>query len=470
MSSDPIFTSNVGETSSVDCIKENGILQAKIKSLTEENSTLKIEKDRYESLFRFNPNPILVWNTDLQVIDTNDAFVKKTGYSREKSLSLKLSDFVYLDRKGEGIQETLRDKHMKTGEATFQFPTGVFSWVRFTIPILNEQGNIRTILSVYNDVTELKKELEEVETLKNRSNAIINENPYPMLVWDPDLKVASMNTVAVKLMGFSIQDIGRISVRDFNYVSQTGTGVADTFKSGKYSEGEAVIKFSTGVKTLERHNIPLTDKSGKVAYVLSVYYDLTNQKQAINDIIQVIQTAEKGDLTARTDEKKYTGDFFEISRGINQILEIVTSPFRVFQEQIVDIASGAEEVNASVEEVSAGTNMLAQNSNSLSQNAEQGEEGVRQILRAMEDLSTTVSNIAIKSESVARLATSAEDKSRLGIQMAKNTETAMEGITRTSAEVDTIVHDIRSQMDQIGKIVKLISDIANQTNLLALNA
>ncbi|PKL60500.1 MAG: hypothetical protein CVV33_02345 [Methanomicrobiales archaeon HGW-Methanomicrobiales-4] len=470
MNSDPIYTAKAGEISSENCLKENAELNEKIQSLTDEMRTLKIEKERYESLFRFNPNPILVWNTDLQVIDTNDAFVQKTGYSREKALSLKLSDFVYLDRKGDGIQETLRDRQMKMGEATFQFPTGIFSWIRFTIPILNEQGNIRTILSVYNDVTELKKELDEIETLKNRSNAIISENPYPMLVWDPDLKVTSINNVALKLMGFNANDIGRLSIRDFNYISQTGTGVSETFKSGKNSEGEAVISFSTGVKTLERHNIPLTDKSGKVAYVLSVYYDLTNQKQAINDIIQVIQIAEKGDLTARTDEKKYAGDFFEISRGINQILEIVTSPFRVFQDQIVDIASGAEEVNASVEEVSAGTNLLAQNSNMLSQNAEQGEEGVRQILRAMEDLSTTVSNIAIKSESVARLASSAENKSKLGIQMAKNTETAMEGITRTSAEVDTIVHDIRSEMDQIGKIVKLISDIANQTNLLALNA
>ncbi|MFH0966507.1 MAG: PAS domain-containing methyl-accepting chemotaxis protein, partial [Methanobacteriota archaeon] len=315
-----------------------------------------------------------------------------------------------------------------------------------------------------------KKELDEIEILKTRSNTIIDENPYPMLLWDPDLKVVSMNTAALKLMGFTASDVGRLTYRDFTYISQTGTGVADTFKSGIRSEGVATGKFSTGIKTMERYNIPLTDKSGKISHVLSVYYDITAQKQAIDDIIQVIKTAESGDLTARTNEKNYSGDFYEISNGVNQILEIVTRPFRVFQNQIVDIASGAQEVNASVEEVSAGTNMLAQNSNMLSQNAEQGEDGVRQILRAMEDMATTVSNVAVKSESVARLASSAENKSKLGIQLAKNTEHAMEGITRTSSEVDTIVTDIRNQMDQIGKIVKLISDIASQTNLLALNA
>jgi len=455
---------------SSDSISDITILKEKVESLNNEITILKREKKQYESILRFNPNPILIWNTDLKIIDFNDAFIKSTGYSKDKVLSLRISDFVYLDRKGDGIQETIRDRTTKTGEATFQFPSGVYTWIRYTIPVLDENGNVKVIISVYNDVTELKKDLNEIEILKNRSNAIVDENPYPMVVWDPDLRVTTMNTVAMNLMGFKAQDIGRISIRDFKYLKESGTGVADTFKIGKPSQGEAVFEFSTGIKTLERHNIPLIDTTGRVTHVLSVYYDLTDQKQAINDIIQVIRMAQGGDLTARTDENRYTGDFLEISKGINQILAIITTPFRVFQEKIVDIASGAEEVNASVEEVSAGTNLLAQASNALSETTEHGEEGVRQILRAMEDLSITVSNMAIDSESVAKLASVADDRSKLGIQLAKNTEQAMDGITRTSEEVDTIVNDIRSQMDQIGKIVKLISDIANQTNLLALNA
>ncbi|PWR73073.1 methyl-accepting chemotaxis protein [Methanospirillum lacunae] len=445
-------------------------LKEKVESLNNEITILKQEKNRYESVLRFNPNPILIWNTDLKVIDANDAFITSTGYTKEKSLSLKLTDFVYLDRKGEGIQETIRDRKRKTGEATFQFPTGVFTWIRHTIPVLDDNGNIKVIISVYNDVTELKHELNEIEILKNRSNTIITENPYPMIVWEPDLKVTAMNNVALKLMGFNAQDIGHITIRDFKYLKESGTSVSDTFKYGKPSEGEAVFEFSTGVKTLERHNIPLTDTSGKVTHVLSVYYDLTDQKLAISDILQVIQTAQAGDLTSRTDEKRYSGDFLEISKGINQILSIITTPFKVFQEKLIDIASGAEEVNASVEEVSAGTNLLAQSSNALSETTEHGEEGVRQVLRAMEDLSITVSNMAMDSESVAKLASVADDRSKLGIQLAKNTEQAMDGITRTSEEVDAIVNDIREQMAEIGKIVKLISDIANQTNLLALNA
>ncbi len=46
----------------------------------------------------------------------------------------------------------------------------------------------------------------------------------------------------------------------------------------------------------------------------------------------------------------------------------------------------------------------------------------------------------------------------------------MQSITKTSSEVMTIFQEIKGQMDQIGKIIGLIRDIASQTNLLALNA
>ena len=57
-----------------------------------------------------------------------------------------------------------------------------------------------------------------------------------------------------------------------------------------------------------------------------------------------------------------------------------------------------------------------------------------------------------------------------GIDLARQTEKAMKEIAKSASEVDSIVIGINEQMEEIGKIVKLITDIANQTNLLALNA
>ena len=443
--------------------QENEVLQKELENLRSH----KQESDR---IFSQNPNPILIWDSNLKIVDTNDAFIKATGWSREKALSSTLNDFIYIDKKGEGIAETLQDKKQKIGEATFKFPAGIVTWIRHTIPILDERGNIQKILSVYNDVTEHHAQFTRIQVLQRRSEAIINENPYPILIWTPELKVEAMNPACLRLMGYQQSDISRLTVKDFIYIKQTGQPITDTIKTKQPSKGEATIQFPSGVKTVERYNIPLIDQEGAVSNILSVYYDVTDQKRAIEDIIQVSQSAEKGDLRARTHQDLYHGDYFEIAKGINQLLDTVVIPFKVFQKQLDEISAATEELSASVKEVSNGTTIIAESSNIVGHNSEQGNDGISQILNAMEDLNRTVSDIALKSESVARLATDADEKSQLGVDLAKEAEGVMEGISKNSLKVDQIVQDIKAQMGQIGKIVNVITDIANQTNLLALNA
>ncbi|HOJ96551.1 MAG TPA: methyl-accepting chemotaxis protein, partial [Methanospirillum sp.] len=103
-------------------------------------------------------------------------------------------------------------------------------------------------------------------------------------------------------------------------------------------------------------------------------------------------------------------------------------------------------------------------------NAERSEDGINQVLQTMEDLTRTISEVSANAERVAGLAVQANDLAKQGIGAAGKAEKGMQSITKTSEEVETIFADIRAQMHEIGKIVDLITDIANQTNLLSLNA
>jgi methyl-accepting chemotaxis protein len=88
----------------------------------------------------------------------------------------------------------------------------------------------------------------------------------------------------------------------------------------------------------------------------------------------------------------------------------------------------------------------------------------------MDDLSNTVSSVAAKAEQASVMARQTVDLSEKGVTLAGKAEKGMEGIMASVDETSGIITDITGQMEEIGKIVDVITGIAEQTGLLALNA
>jgi methyl-accepting chemotaxis protein len=191
----------------------------------------------------------------------------------------------------------------------------------------------------------------------------------------------------------------------------------------------------------------------------------------MKEAIRVANAFAKQDFTARFDDKvKAEGDMVKFKNALNMVGDSVSKAILAINQQIGDLAASAEEANASVEEVSAGSAQVAKNAGGVSENAEKATQGVEQVQKAMEDLSRTIQDVATKSEMVAKLVQDTTNFSREGMELARKTESGMQGITRSSGDVNQIILEIKGQMDKISEIVNLITDLANQTNLLALNA
>lgn len=191
----------------------------------------------------------------------------------------------------------------------------------------------------------------------------------------------------------------------------------------------------------------------------------------VNEAMKVSNEYSSGNFTARFDEKlNVQGDFVKFKLALNNIGIEVSKTLTAINQQIGDLAASAEEANASVEEVSAGSAQVARNASGVSVNADKATQGIEQVQRAMEDLSHTIQDVATKSELVAKIVQDTTNFSRDGMELAQKTEKGMQGITKSSNDVNQIILEIKSQMDKISEIVSLITDLANQTNLLALNA
>ena len=261
--------------------------------------------------------------------------------------------------------------------------------------------------------------------------------------------------------------------------------------------------------------IPPADNDDEIAPTINTM--ISTIDSVVGEVNSLIADAREGNLKTRGNPDQFVGSYLEIVEGINKMLQAITDPLnealRVADlfahakfgsrfddsvevkgdlialkdglntvgrelsevigevaEQVSAMTASAEEAAASVEEVTAGASSVAQSSIQVSNNAEASVRSVEQVLNAMEDLSLSVSTIATKVDAVSRLSQDANSLTANGVTQAGVAEKGINAINGAVNDVGSIIVEIRSQMNEIGKIVDIIGDIADQTNLLALNA
>ncbi|HOL40711.1 MAG TPA: Cache 3/Cache 2 fusion domain-containing protein [Methanospirillum sp.] len=205
----------------------------------------------------------------------------------------------------------------------------------------------------------------------------------------------------------------------------------------------------------------------------------------LNEAMALSKRYASGDFTARMNpDLDLKGDFLTfrdalntIGTEISQALEAVQIQMKELTRQMNEVSLRVDEVNAetktahkSIEDVSEGVSQVAAIATAVNDLADKSGMATQQILAAMQDLATTVSSVAAKMEHVSALTHLAAELSEKGKEAAGLAESGMHGIMASSSEIDEMNQQISGQMQEINRIVDIISSIAEETNLLALNA
>ncbi|WP_035066759.1 methyl-accepting chemotaxis protein [Nitratidesulfovibrio termitidis] len=126
-------------------------------------------------------------------------------------------------------------------------------------------------------------------------------------------------------------------------------------------------------------------------------------------------------------------------------------------EVIVDrVGSASEELAAQIEQASRGADV---------QRERTGETAT-----AMEEMNSTVMEVARNASSAADNAEKARRQAEDGEGIVRSVVEAIEDVNDKSSLLRSSLHELGDRAESIGQILNVISDIADQTNLLALNA
>lgn len=161
----------------------------------------------------------------------------------------------------------------------------------------------------------------------------------------------------------------------------------------------------------------------------------------INEISEKLREIAGGNL-AFTLEKEYTGEFEKIKVALEEISRELNGTMGQIRAASRDVASGAEQV-------SSGATTLSQGS------TEQAAE-----------VETLAGHISAVSESVHKIATGAQEASRISEEVKSGLLSSNEKMQNMTE----VIQKISDKSAEIHQIVKTIEDISFQTNILALNA
>ncbi|NJB68467.1 methyl-accepting chemotaxis protein [Desulfobaculum xiamenense] len=160
----------------------------------------------------------------------------------------------------------------------------------------------------------------------------------------------------------------------------------------------------------------------------------------------------------------------EQARAANEAMEEARENerhVRSLLEKIKEVSAQAAEIS---EGLSAAASQLAAEVEQTSRGAEIQQRRVTETATAMEQMTSTILEVARNSSSAAHTADQSKHDALEGRKRVVDTVQDVAQVQTSTEELSAVMNDLSEKADSIGEVMTVIADIADQTNLLALNA
>ena len=172
-------------------------------------------------------------------------------------------------------------------------------------------------------------------------------------------------------------------------------------------------------------------------------------KRMMDDTEILAKAAADKNLSVRAAAESHQGDYRKIISEINKTLAAIVDPLRSNASSATMLASAAEELTATSRQMGSGAEQTATRAQALAVASSEVSRNVSSVALSTDGLQDSIKEISRRANEATRIAKSA-------VAAGDNTNQTMKDL-------------ISSSLD-IGKVVKVITSVAQQTNLLALNA
>lgn len=274
------------------------ILAHDITRLNSLNEELKKQKDFAEAVVDHSEASIFIFNNKLQMISCNRKSEKLYGINKKDVIGRKLSEVfpnIDLSRFMKQLEDALKGEIGHYSEVSSTVFDKTFDY--FVIPMKDEAGNVTSILTILNDITDItnasKQALEANRLLQQKKKELRERNNFLetlldigvdlVEVYDHELKLIEVNRASLLKMGHSREDVvGKTVYELFPGIERTA--YLNNLKKALRGIASYNVEFTSPCdRTLLGSQIPLM-KDGDIIGVLTVGSDITELKQTMNSL------------------------------------------------------------------------------------------------------------------------------------------------------------------------------------------
>lgn len=262
-----------------------------------EEQTIKLSKAIEQS-----PSSIIITDIDGKIEYVNPKFSQVTGYSYKEAVGQNprfLKSGSHDHKFYESLWKTILSGNDWRGEFLNRKKSGELYWEDAVIsPLFNDQGEITHFIAVKEDITEKKLMLEQIVESESRFRSIWENSLDGMRLLDENGIIVDVNDAYCKLVGMEVNQLRGKPLNVVYEIKDNSQEAVNKFRE-RFKKRTVEKKFEVetnlwnGKKIWLELSNSFIEFPGQRVFLLSIFRDVTDKKQMIDELIDAKVKAEE---------------------------------------------------------------------------------------------------------------------------------------------------------------------------------